>query len=85
MTDGCHIRRTRQTRSSLCRGNQTFSQALNRAINTSLLERCIVIAVSVVSLILVIACVLVHYEAFKMVASSARSAEVGGFQAEDDF
>ncbi|MBZ9739649.1 MULTISPECIES: ion channel [unclassified Mesorhizobium] len=38
-----------------------------------------VIAVSLVSLILAIACVLVHYEAFKMVASSARSAEVGGF------
>ncbi|TPJ88141.1 two pore domain potassium channel family protein [Mesorhizobium sp. B2-5-4] len=38
-----------------------------------------VIAVSLVSLVLAIACVLVHYEAFKMVASSARSAEIGGF------
>ncbi|MBZ9673758.1 ion channel [Mesorhizobium sp. ES1-3] len=38
-----------------------------------------VIAVSLVSLVLAIACVLVHYEAFKMVASSARSAEVDGF------
>ncbi|TPK73733.1 two pore domain potassium channel family protein [Mesorhizobium sp. B2-4-18] len=37
------------------------------------------LAVSLVSLVLAIACVLVHYEAFKMVASSARSAEVGGF------